>query len=48
MWQDWDSLKVDLKITVYRNDMEKDGTLHIQKKIAKVLIIKNNIQITNQ
>ena len=41
-------LKVALKMTGYKNDMEKDVTLDIQKKLADVLIIKRDIQITNQ
>ena len=41
-------LKVDLKMTGYKNDIEKEVALDIQKKLADVLIIKRDIQITNQ
>ena len=40
--------KVDLQMTGYKNDLEKDVTLDIQKKPADVLLIKKDIQITNQ
>lgn len=39
---------VDLKMTPYKNDMEKDVTLDLQMKVADVVIIKRDIQITNQ
>ena len=41
-------LKVDLKMTGYKNDMEKDITLDIRKNLADVLIIKKDIQIAYQ
>lgn len=41
-------MKVDLKISGCKNDMGKVATLHIQKKLIDVLIMKSSIQITNQ
>lgn len=38
-------LNVDLKMTGFKNDMEKDVTLDIKKKLADILKIKSGIEI---
>lgn len=41
-------LKMDFKMTGYRNDTGKDVALDIPIKVMVLLIIKRDIQITNQ
>lgn len=38
------NLKVNLKMTSCKNDVEKDDTLYIQMKLADDLIIKSDIK----
>lgn len=41
-------LKVDLKMSVCKNDMEKDAPLDIQMKPDEVLITEKDVQVSNQ
>lgn len=42
------SVKIGLKTICYKNEVEKDATLEIQKKLVDILKIKRDTQTANQ